>query len=209
MLIEANVLSCFRRLPIFNFTNQATTLDHESQIKDNHVLILHGGGDISPALYNKPVAPRGGGYYKPSHRDQQEWAFIKEAVKQNIPIVGICRGAQMLCAFDGGELVQHINNHAGHSHTIHEVKTGDVYVTNSCHHQMMVPSKHAEVIAYCEEDTIGYREDDSKMIVKRVPEVVYFPQLNALGIQGHPEWMGNGNQFVQYCTSLINSLLLK
>ena len=115
----------------------------------------------------------------------------------------------MLCAFDGGELVQHINNHAGHSHTIHEVKTGNVYVTNSCHHQMMVPSKHAEVIAYCEEDTIGYREDDSKMIVKRVPEVVYFPQLNALGIQGHPEWMGNGNQFVQYCTSLINSLLLK
>ena len=107
MLIEANVLSP-RRLPIFNFTNQATTLDHESQIKDNHVLILHGGGDISPALYNKPVAPRGGGYYKPSHRDQQEWMFIKEAVKQNIPIVGICRGAQMLCAFDGGELVQHI-----------------------------------------------------------------------------------------------------
>ena len=52
------------------------------------------------------------------------------------------------------------------------------------------------------------REDDSKMIVKRVPEVVYFPQLNALGIQGHPEWMGNGNPFVQYCTSLINSLLL-
>ena len=181
MLIEANVLSP-RRLPIFNFTNQATTLDHESQIKDNHVLILHGGGDISPALYNKPVAPRGGGYYKPSYRDQQEWMFIKEAVKQNIPIVGICRGAQMLCAFDGGELVQHINNHAGHSHTIHEVKTGDVYVTNSCHHQM---------------------------IVKRVPEVVYFPQLNALGIQGHPEWMGNGNKFVQYCTSLINSLLLK
>ena len=114
----------------------------------------------------------------------------------------------MFCSFDGGELVQHINNHAGHSHTIQEVKTGDVYVTNSCHHQMMVPSKHAEVIAYCEEDTIGYREDDSKMIVKRVPEVVYFPQLNALGIQGHPEWMGNGNQFVQYCTSLINSLLL-
>ena len=109
MLIEANALSP-RRLPIFNFTNQALTLDTHSELRDNHVLILHGGGDISPALYNKPVAPRGGGYYKPSHRDQQEWMFIKEAVKQNIPIVGICRGAQMLCAFDGGELVQHINN---------------------------------------------------------------------------------------------------
>lgn len=207
MFIEANALY-HRQTPIFNYYNETLGIDEPNQLKDKHVLILHGGGDISPALYNKPVAPRGGGYTKPTMRDQQEWELIKEAVKRNIPIVGICRGAQMLCAFDGGELVQHIDSHTSRAHTV-LTRDGERYVSNSCHHQMMVPSKEAQVIASCVETTRGFDEQDNPLVIKEVPEVVYFPNIKAIGIQGHPEWLGPSNEFVQYCTSLINNLLLK
>ena len=74
-------------------------------LKQDTILILHGGGDISPSLYKKKRSPRSGGCQIPTQRDQQEWDLITRAVELNIPIVGICRGAQMLCAFDGGPIV--------------------------------------------------------------------------------------------------------
>ena len=208
-MIEAHALYS-SRTPIFNVTTEkGVGLSKPNELTRNHILILHGGADISPALYNKPVAPRGGGYYKPSTRDQQEWDFITRAVELGIPIVGICRGAQMLCAKDGGYLVQHINNHAGSGHEIVDAKHSVVLHSNSCHHQMMVPSKHAEILAVSKEPVYGFDEEDRRFTVKEVPEVVYFPKLNAIGIQGHPEWMSNESPFVRYCSELINNLLLR
>ena len=101
MYIEANALYP-RKLPIFNITDKGIGINHPKELNQKHILILHGGADISPSLYGEPVSKLGGGCTTPSHRDQQEWDFIKVAVELGIPIVGICRGAQMLCAYDGG-----------------------------------------------------------------------------------------------------------
>jgi putative glutamine amidotransferase len=206
--IEANALSN-RGYPIFLTSKEGVGVHKPNDLKDNHILILHGGADISPALYGKPLSRLGAGDHSPSRRDQHEWDLIKAAIERDIPIVGICRGAQMLCAYDGGHLVQHIERHAGDGHLIKDVNTEETVYSNSCHHQMMVPSKHAEVIAYCNKATMGYDENDDPFAVDRVPEVVYFPNIRALGIQGHPEWMHGDTPFVQYCSKLIASLLLR
>lgn len=96
------------------------------------VLIIWGGSDINPALYNHAICHQ---TYPGGMRDNQEWDMLHRAIDMDIPIIGICRGAQMLCAAAGGYLIQHVTGHGG----THIVKTfnGQTFPTNSIHHQMM------------------------------------------------------------------------
>ena len=75
MLIEANALYP-RKLPIFNITDKGIGINHPKELNQKHILILHGGADISPSLYGEPVSKLGGGCAKPSPRDMQEWTHI-------------------------------------------------------------------------------------------------------------------------------------
>ena len=64
-----------------------------------------------------------------------EWAWMIEAQNLGISIIGVCRGAQFLCAFAGGKLIQHMTGHHG-DHSITTVD-GRVYQSSSDHHQLM------------------------------------------------------------------------
>jgi len=171
-------------------------------------LVLWGGEDISPSLYGqKPVhtnAPA-----KPSRRDLEEINLVKEAVKSQRPIIGICRGAQLLCVMHGGKLWQHVENHAAVVPHELEFKLKDgvekVY-SNSTHHQMMIPDKNAEIIATTTKPLYPYRwgEDLHPVEVSdKDIEILYLPKLNALAIQAHPEWMPKNCQFNQMLKQLI------
>lgn len=178
--------------------------------KNDGILLLPGGADISPTIYNRELHPRSGALETLSQRDVDEINLIEQAVKLGMPIIGICRGAQLLCAIDGGVLVQHILNHTSGDHLVTDLTTGEQFKTTSCHHQMMVPSTKsgAQILAIANESTVGEAPNGKQFPIKRVPEVVYFPKIKGIGIQGHPEWM-HGTAFVDYCTKLINHYLLK
>jgi len=194
----------------FKLIGDVRSVQSADDLVPNGVLLLHGGEDISPAIYNQPSNSWCRADDKPSRRDVLEMRLIDRAVKMGLPIVGICRGAQMLCAMDGGSLVQHILGHtAGNGHSIVDTRTNEELHTNSCHHQMMVPNKYNTVVAVDKSRTINaYAEDDKEFHVSVVPEVVHFTKLNALGIQGHPEWVP-GTNFQKYCTKLIQDFLYK
>ncbi len=69
-------------------------------------LVLQGGVDISPTNYGeKPLKKAWAGDLK---RDQYELALVKEFHQQNKPILGICRGHQLLNVAFGGSLYQDI-----------------------------------------------------------------------------------------------------
>ena len=195
------------REPIFQCFNTANSIKDSTDLTDKSVLVLHGGGDISPSLYNKPLSAYVNGSVQPSMRDKEEWEIAQYAIKHGIPIIGICRGAQLLCALAGGYLVQHILEHSGANHLISGID-GTIVQSNSCHHQMMVPQKDAIILASCDSAVTGVDEEDNWTEYPSVPEIVYFPSINALGIQGHPEWMRN-SKFNLYCSTLINKYLLK
>lgn len=199
----------YSKSTIFPCFNEGISIYNPNQLKDNHCLILHGGGDISPSFYGSKASKHGCGYDEPTPRDEAEWQVLTQAVKMNIPIIGICRGAQMLCAFDGGKLIQHINNHAGADHKIIDHETNLIISSNSCHHQMMVPAEGRKnlIIASSIHPTTGYDDNDNPINITSVPEIVYFPQLRAIGIQGHPEWM-YGTPFTNYCSNLIQEFIL-
>ena len=167
------------------------------------MLILWGGEDISPAIYEQDVvharAPN-----KPSARDTMEMNLFKQAVKLGIPIIGVCRGAQLACAMSGGTLYQHIQG--GH-HGDHEVETfdGQVMHTSSCHHQALnLEGVGHELLAW-DKDRITVAFTDKEVTKVIIPEVVLLTETKTLAIQGHPEWMHKKDAFVKWCANLIQT----
>lgn len=168
------------------------------------VLVVWGGGDIHPSLYGKALSKRSGAGSMPTARDQIEWAMMQRAKELGLPIVGICRGAQMLCALAGGYLMQHVTGHGGY----HDVVTneGKRYEVNSLHHQMMVVPegvKH-EVLAAIPDDELRsseYWDENNVVDHQQEPEFVYFNDVKGFAVQWHPEMLSAGNPGTQHLFS--------
>jgi putative glutamine amidotransferase len=75
-------------------------------------LILAGGNDIDPASYGAERHPETNGTVP--ERDRAELALTRAAVARDMPILGICRGMQLLNVAFGGTLKQHLPDDVGH-----------------------------------------------------------------------------------------------
>ena len=183
-----------------------TILTTPRQLSKGGALILWGGEDIWPGFYGqKPNMYCYSQYI--SKRDMIEKQYVEVAIDLGLPIIGICRGAQLVCALAGGSLAQHIENH-GRSHAITLHDEGDAQIKcNSSHHQMMIPPTGAVVLASAEA-TNGIDENNEPIQYDRVNEVVWFPSINALGIQPHPEWENSPKEFNDYIERKIKEYLL-
>lgn len=179
-----------------------------TKLQSHHVLILWGGIDVDTNLYgetpNNYCANSQHGYL----RDLKEIALIKKAVELNIPIIGICRGAQLLCVHTGGTLVQHIFDHT--NNCLHNILTedGQTLLTNSDHHQALNLTNEDQKLIAWSKGTFGIDQHNNSFFVKKIPEIVHFPKIRALGIQGHPEWAGMPKETNKYIDNLIKTLLL-
>lgn len=184
--------------------------DRAQDIENADCLMFTGGEDIDPARYNK--LPHMSCHFNP-RRDHYELACYKIARERDIPIIGICRGAQLLCALAGGELAQHVDGH-GRGHTI-TTKDGEEMYMSSLHHQMMVPTNtdHVMIAWSTEPRSWRYLTTDeygleATLDVDKEPEIVYFKGIKGLAIQGHPEMMNPNQRAVQYCNDLAKEYLL-
>lgn len=70
-------------------------------------LILSGGGDVEPERYGESIRHEKT-YGCRAARDEMELAWIDRFIEQGKPIVGICRGLQILTVYFGGTLHQHV-----------------------------------------------------------------------------------------------------
>lgn len=110
-------------------------------------LILCGGNDIDPGYYGQEMD---GAVNIDYARDAAEFALLKAFIALKKPVMGICRGCQLINIFFGGTLDQDIKNAAEHSsfsdfdliHRVHAVRGsiaenlyGADFVVNSFHHQ--------------------------------------------------------------------------
>lgn len=72
-------------------------------------LLLTGGADVDPALYGEEPRPE---TQQPSpERDAAECALLAEAIRDDLPVLAICRGLQLLNVHLGGTLHQHVPAH--------------------------------------------------------------------------------------------------
>lgn len=189
--------------------------------KGDRVLIIWGGEDISPMIYKQKPNRQNRGSTTPSVRDQAEMKLAEWAVRNNVPIIGICRGAQLMCALSGGKLIQHVTGHYG-DHNIHcpEIAPGlgDIELTtSSIHHQMMLLTDVEHVLlgfthpaksdTYLGENNEEISECFSKDWCE--PEIVWIPKTKSLCIQGHPEYMKKDAPFVKYVQALIDYFIFQ
>jgi putative glutamine amidotransferase len=75
-------------------------------------LLIAGGGDINPARYGQEAGPHVTRWY--DDRDAWELALLAAAEAVALPVLGICRGMQLMAVAAGGSLIQHLPHVVGH-----------------------------------------------------------------------------------------------
>jgi putative glutamine amidotransferase len=152
-------------------------------------VVFAGGADLDPALYQEEPHPETTGL-RPE-RDAAEVPLMRAALDRDVPLLGICRGMQVLAVVRGGTLVQHLPDTVGHEghrpspgvYGLHDVRLDP----GSLAHQLLgdqvsVPSYHHQGLGSPGSLAVtGWADDDS-------PEVVEDATRRfALGVLWHPE----------------------
>lgn len=173
--------------------------DQESihrQVELVDALVLSGGYDVSPLLYGEEPDPKLEAIYP--QRDEYEIQIIKIAYQMGKPILGICRGLQILNVVFGGSLyqdlsyyqsknsIQHIQqtHMANGSHTIdlipqtklHQIFKTESLIANSSHHQAVKELAPGFIVSARSKDGLieGIEKKESSFVI---------------GVQWHPETM--------------------
>lgn len=160
-----------------------------------------GGHDVSPNLYGEAVHDRTS---TNPLRDNREIMIFQHGLSLTIPMAGICRGGQFLNVMCGGELYQHVDGHVGVIHKAKDIRTGETFDVTSTHHQMMIPSKEADIIitASCSTKKERMKTDYGILVIfDNTPldiEVLYYPKQNCLCFQPHPEFRGQDKLAERY-----------
>lgn len=150
-------------------------------------ILLTGGSDVNPARYGQKPC------YFTQHpdnaRDFTELAAMRYAREHKIPVLGICRGSQVMCVSQGGTLTQDIRLYLEPLHT-HGSTDHEVYVTKGARtlpracqgSTMQVLSLHHQCV-----DNPGRGMRIAARASDGVPEAIESVDGLMLGVQFHPE----------------------
>ncbi|MFJ8718881.1 gamma-glutamyl-gamma-aminobutyrate hydrolase family protein [Streptomyces violaceus] len=148
-------------------------------------LVIAGGPDVEPVRYGAEREPRTG----PPARERDAWelALIDAALAAGVPLLGICRGMQLLNVALGGTLVQHIEGHAEvvgvfGGHAVKPVP-GSLY-GGVVPEETFVPTYHHQAV-----DRLGEGLVPSAYAADGTIEALELPTHPGwvLGVQWHPE----------------------
>ena len=183
-------------------------IDFMENPSEFRLVMFTGGADVSPELYNH-TSPRGECFCN-KVRDMREIAIFKHALKNGIKMTGICRGFQFLNVMAGGYMIHHLNGHSGASHDMCTSRGEKLHV-NSLHHQMAVIPKNAYLIGWSDERQSGIYIGDGDKPETTMPEyeveAAIFPEINAAGVQYHPEMMPEDSSGFRWYEELVEALL--
>ena len=161
---------------------QIINLDSIVDICD--ALILTGSPiHVDAGLYNQEVKTEPFNYDK---EDELDYRLIDLFIKKNKPILGICRGIQVLNVYFGGSLNQFINNHEDVMHDI--IIEKDSVLSKNYPERIRVNSTHTQAL-----DKVA---DGFKVIATTEDGIVEAIETNnILAIQWHPEKLNDVNFF--------------
>ena len=147
-------------------------------------LILPGGGDIDPRLFGQ--IPKGSRFFDPE-LDRLQLAVLKAFVLDRKPVLGICKGMQLINIYFGGDMLQHLETSRCHEYVgkdqVHgtaaekgsllEKLYGSSFSVNSAHHQGVdAPGHGIEYVQWADDGVV---------------EGLSHKYLPIMGVQWHPE----------------------
>ena len=169
--------------------DDAIAEDPEPLLDRLDALLLAGGSDVDPAAYGAAPHPEVGGT-RPE-RDRFELALTHRALEREMPLLGICRGMELLNVACGGTLEQHLERINLHRHTPgvfgdHEVRLepGSLAARAAGAERLSVRSHHHQGIDELGEGlaATGWSEPDGLVEAIELPDRSF-----ALGVLWHPE----------------------
>lgn len=184
------------------FTEHQTILKPEDVNKHLNAIIFWGGEDIATSLYyEKPVTPHSP--EKPTKRDIDEANIYRKARALKIPVIGICRGSQLLNVLNGGSLHQHVVDHV-HSHAVYDQK-GFLFNVTSTHHQAWIvnPDKYTP-LAWAKGN--AWPKHKTQAEPTTIHEIGLYP-YKTLICQGHPEYPEASPEYQKFIKKHIQRLL--
>jgi putative glutamine amidotransferase len=163
---------------------------HEPAGEDFDALIIGGGNDISAEHYGGDIDAK---VKIDPERDALEIEWIKKALEADIPLLGICRGAQLINVVLGGNLYQDIrqmrrltSNRPGLLPTKRVVLEPGSRVAEICgRKRLRVNSLHYQAICEAGEGLVEVGFDRDQM----VQAVEGTSQCRIIGVQWHPEYL--------------------
>ena len=179
-------------IPVGLLPDARVTADPQLMLGRIDALLLIGGADVDPSTYGAPRSELTERTYLA--RDEFEIALARAALDSDVPVLGICRGVQILNVARGGTLVQDLGEAGFDEHrpsrgrldVLHEVivepgslaahLAGDGVVRVNSHH-------HQGIGALGEGAVVSARSPGDGL-----PEALEWPECRyALGVQWHPE----------------------
>ena len=155
-------------------------------------VLLAGGEDVDPSNYGESPAPQLGP--TDPHRDAFELALTRGALADDVPLLGICRGQQLLNVALGGTIRQHVDGHV--QDALRTSRTHRVGIEAGTRHaallgnEVEVNSFHHQVVERLGDGVLAAAHDDAGLI-----EAIDVPDRRAMAVQWHPEVFGGDPVF--------------
>lgn len=157
-------------------------------------LVLSGGADVNPLWMNEqPIKELGG--INPT-RDSHEIALIQLAYNKQLPILGICRGIQILTIVLGGKVYQDISNipnvikHDQQAPQTEPTHTVSISVNSILHDIFKTSNLLVNTIHH---QAVSYTGNKLKVVAKAPDGIIEAVESSEgkpiLGVQWHPEWL--------------------
>ncbi|HMN13204.1 MAG TPA: gamma-glutamyl-gamma-aminobutyrate hydrolase family protein [Bellilinea sp.] len=176
-------------------------------------IILTGGPDVDPAIFGGKPHPTV--YGVNPERDSLEIELINQSLATDKPVLGICRGCQVMNVALGGTLYTHIPdqlpravNHDQHDHPEHGGDHHLVFLTAGTKLQSILQESetgvntfHHQGIEQLGKNLVGTSQASDGLIESiELPEHPFF-----VGVQWHPEWMTHKPEMRRIFENFVNA----
>jgi putative glutamine amidotransferase len=169
-------------------------------------LVITGGADVDPSAYGGTSS----GVVEPTEpeRDRWELALIAAAVDQGVPLLGICRGMQLLNVYAGGTLIADLPRDQGDGHPRFDGHRGDrahpvTFDQGTTAARIYGPRLEVNSLHHQAVDRLGMGLVVSGRSPDGVVEAIELPGQAVLGVQWHPEALGGPDPALSWLVQAV------